>query len=58
LGKLAEVKAYRLRLRELNDGPRFATLRISPSLPPRVLPPRDGVFLKNRFRATLGIQVG
>jgi hypothetical protein len=24
--------------------------------PPRALPPRDGPFIKNRFRAALGLQ--
>jgi thiamine pyrophosphate-dependent acetolactate synthase large subunit-like protein len=33
----------------------FATIRITAENPPRVLPPRDGVYLKNRFRAALGL---
>jgi thiamine pyrophosphate-dependent acetolactate synthase large subunit-like protein len=36
------------------DGTRFATIKVKPENPPRVLPPRDGVFIKNRFRAALG----
>lgn len=35
-------------------GPAFATIRIAADDPPRVLPPRDGVHVKNRFRAALG----
>lgn len=36
------------------DGLTFATLKIRPENPPRVLPPRDGPYIKNRFRAALG----
>lgn len=36
------------------SGPAFATIRIAANDPPRVLPPRDGVHVKNRFRAALG----
>lgn len=35
-------------------GPAFATIRIAVDDPQRVLPPRDGVHVKNRFRAALG----
>ena len=34
----------------------FATIKITPRDHQRVLPPRDGVFVKNRFRAALGHQ--
>jgi thiamine pyrophosphate-dependent acetolactate synthase large subunit-like protein len=37
------------------SGPAFAQVLISTDEPPRVLPPRDGVFVKNRFRAALGL---
>jgi thiamine pyrophosphate-dependent acetolactate synthase large subunit-like protein len=33
----------------------FARVRISPEEPPRVLPLKDGVALKRRFRAALGL---
>ena len=32
----------------------FARIAISAEEPPRVLPPRDGVLLKNRFRRAIG----
>jgi thiamine pyrophosphate-dependent acetolactate synthase large subunit-like protein len=32
----------------------FARVTIHADEPPRVLPPRDGVFLKNRFRRAIG----
>jgi thiamine pyrophosphate-dependent acetolactate synthase large subunit-like protein len=47
------IDALRATL-DTREGPRFATIRINPDEPPRVLPPRDGVHLKNRFRAGLG----
>jgi thiamine pyrophosphate-dependent acetolactate synthase large subunit-like protein len=43
------------RLRD-RDGPGFASIRIAADETPRVLPPRDGVELKNRFRRELGLQ--
>ncbi len=33
----------------------FAQVFIASDEPPRALPPRDGVFVKNRFRAALGL---
>lgn len=37
------------------DGPRFAVLKIGRDTLPRSMPPRDAVFIKNRFRAHLGL---
>jgi thiamine pyrophosphate-dependent acetolactate synthase large subunit-like protein len=34
----------------------FARVAIQAEEPPRVLPSRDGVFLKNRFRHALGVE--
>ncbi len=36
-------------------GPNFATFKITVTMPERVLPSRDGVYLKNRFRDALGV---
>ena len=36
-------------------GTSFVQALIAPSEPPRALPPRDGPFVKNRFRAALGL---
>jgi thiamine pyrophosphate-dependent acetolactate synthase large subunit-like protein len=36
-------------------GPLFARVAIDPAEPPRVLPERDGVKLKQRFRAAIGL---
>lgn len=34
-------------------GPIFAAVKIGPNHPPMVLPPRDGAYVKNRFREAL-----
>lgn len=34
----------------------FAQVLIDPDEPPRALPPRDGPYIKNRFRAALGLK--
>ena len=47
---VAEVAQY-ARARQ---GPTFVQVLIKANEPPRVLPPRDGTFIKNRFRAALG----
>jgi thiamine pyrophosphate-dependent acetolactate synthase large subunit-like protein len=52
----AALNAFRPRLRDL-QGPHFARVAISTDHVNRALPPRDGVFLKNRFRAHLGLPV-
>lgn len=36
-------------------GPRLHVIKINNESPPRSLPPRDAVFIKNRFRANLGL---
>ncbi|MOA68927.1 hypothetical protein D3C78_1968030 [compost metagenome] len=38
------------------EGVKLATVKIKAENPPRVLPPRDGHYVKNRFRAALGFQ--
>lgn len=54
---LKGIAAYRQQLKRAAGGPRFVTVRIAPGSPPRALPARDGVFLKNRFRQQLGFGV-
>jgi thiamine pyrophosphate-dependent acetolactate synthase large subunit-like protein len=36
--------------------PAFAQVHVASDALPRALPPRDGAFLKNRFRAALGLE--
>ncbi|MGM4919835.1 thiamine pyrophosphate-dependent enzyme [Tardiphaga sp. 813_E8_N1_3] len=50
---MAGVDDLRSRLSS-RDGVKLATIKVKAENPPRVLPPRDGVYVKNRFRAALG----
>ncbi len=50
---MAGIEALRQRA-TLRSGLAFAAIKVSAENPPRILPPRDGVFLKNRFRSALG----
>ncbi|MEQ8587303.1 MAG: thiamine pyrophosphate-dependent enzyme [Thalassobaculaceae bacterium] len=47
------VAALRERM-HARSGTSFATIKIDMGELPRVLPPRDGVYVKNRFRSALG----
>jgi thiamine pyrophosphate-dependent acetolactate synthase large subunit-like protein len=51
------IADFRSQLRDINGGPRFARIHIATGHVERALPPRDGVFLKNRFREHLGFPV-
>lgn len=57
LREMSQIADYRRELTKLTGGPRYVSMRIAPGNPPRALPARDGVYLKNRFRARLGFQV-
>jgi thiamine pyrophosphate-dependent acetolactate synthase large subunit-like protein len=57
LREISDVANYRMELTKLTGGPRYVSVRIAPGNQPRALPARDGVYLKNRFRARLGFQV-
>ncbi len=48
------VSALRQRI-HAKSGTAFASIKIAADELPRVLPPRDGVHVKNRFRAALGL---
>lgn len=50
---MAGVDDLRGRLSS-RDGVKLATIKVKAENQPRVLPPRDGVYVKNRFRAALG----
>ncbi len=54
LRTLGEVDALAEALRRPAAGPRLYVLKIRAENLPRSLPPRDAVFVKNRFRAHLG----
>ncbi len=48
------VDALAKELKSLASGPRLFVLKITAENLPRSLPPRDAIFIKNRFRAHLG----
>jgi thiamine pyrophosphate-dependent acetolactate synthase large subunit-like protein len=54
---LMEMPAVELLARRISkrDGCLFAVVRVAAEEPQRVLPPRDAVVLKNRFRTALGL---
>jgi thiamine pyrophosphate-dependent acetolactate synthase large subunit-like protein len=55
---LAGVAALRASLHEAAAGPRLYVIKVAAQNPPRSLPARDAVYLKNRFRARLGFPAG
>lgn len=54
---LAGVASLRAALHAAAAGPRLYVVKVAARNPPRSLPPRDAVHLKNRFRARLGLPV-
>ncbi len=53
----AHYAEARTALADMTRGPHFITVRIANGEKPRMLPARDGVFLKTRLRAHLGFPV-
>ena len=51
------IATFRNDVHRLGGGPKLGLIRISTDHVDRALPPRDGVFLKNRFRRHLGLAV-
>jgi thiamine pyrophosphate-dependent acetolactate synthase large subunit-like protein len=51
---MAEVQALVPKLHELESGPRFANIKIDGANIERILPMRDGSFIVNRIRGSLG----
>ncbi|AUC98933.1 MULTISPECIES: thiamine pyrophosphate-dependent enzyme [Bradyrhizobium] len=56
IADMAGIERFRAGLRDLS-GPRLARIRIAAGEVERALPPRDGTYLKNRFRGQLGLAV-
>jgi thiamine pyrophosphate-dependent acetolactate synthase large subunit-like protein len=52
---MAEVEQIRQALRENRGGPQFHVIKVRAENAPRSLPPRDAIFIKNRFRAQFGL---
>jgi thiamine pyrophosphate-dependent acetolactate synthase large subunit-like protein len=51
---MAEVETLVPRLHDLKSGPRFANIKIDKANVARILPMRDGTFIVNRIRGSLG----
>lgn len=51
-----QVEALAARIHTLGAGPLVAVVRIDSAEKPRVLPSRDGVWLKGRMRRALGLE--
>ena len=56
IGNRAALDAFARLLPSPGDRTLFARVAIHAEEPPRVLPSRDGVFLKNRFRRAIGVE--
>ncbi|WP_454617889.1 thiamine pyrophosphate-dependent enzyme [Bradyrhizobium cenepequi] len=53
---MAEVEAFAVSVKEAGRGPRFANVKIDGANLERVLSNRDGTFIVNRLRGSLGYQ--
>jgi thiamine pyrophosphate-dependent acetolactate synthase large subunit-like protein len=51
---MAEVEALVGKLHDLKSGPRFANVKIDSANVERILPMRDGTYIVNRIRGSLG----
>jgi thiamine pyrophosphate-dependent acetolactate synthase large subunit-like protein len=56
ISTMAEVEAFAKSMQDVSDGPRFASVKIDAANQERVLSSRDGMFILNRFRDSLGFK--
>jgi len=54
ISTMAEVEAFAKQFQDLAAGPRFANIKIDAANLERILPTRDGMFILNRLRGSLG----
>jgi hypothetical protein len=54
MATMAEIEAYAATMQETTSGPRFASIKIDSANLERVLSSRDGTFIVNRIRGSLG----
>ena len=54
LTRMEEVEKIAAEIGQPAEGPALYVIKVAADSPPRSLPPRDAVFIKNRFRAALG----
>jgi thiamine pyrophosphate-dependent acetolactate synthase large subunit-like protein len=57
VSEASQLDAARKMMHAPGAGPRLIVVRIAHKEPPRTLPPRDGAYIKSRFRANLGLPV-
>jgi thiamine pyrophosphate-dependent acetolactate synthase large subunit-like protein len=55
LTRIEEVKDLARLLGGAAEGPSLFVIKVAAENPPRSLPPRDAIFIKNRFRASLDL---
>lgn len=58
LREMSEIVALCAALGKPAPGPRLFVIKVAADNPPRSLPSRDAVYIKNRFRAHLGLSAG
>jgi thiamine pyrophosphate-dependent acetolactate synthase large subunit-like protein len=58
LRSLPEVEALAATLRATAEGPCLFVIKVAADSPPRSMPSRDAIHIKNRFRAHLGFAPG
>jgi hypothetical protein len=51
---MAEIAAFAPSVQDVGSGPRFASVKIDAANLERVLSSRDGTFILNRIRGSLG----
>jgi len=56
LATMAEIKTFAAEIQDISAGPRFASIKIDSANLERVLASRDGTFIVNRIRGSLGFQ--
>ena len=54
LATMAEIEAFAAEIQDISAGPRFASVKIDSANLERVLASRDGTFIVNRIRGSLG----
>ncbi len=54
----ADIEQLGKALHKPSKGPRLYVIKVAPENPPRSMPSRDAVFIKNCFRAHLGLTAG
>jgi hypothetical protein len=54
MATMAEIEAYAATMQDVRSGPRFASIKIDSANLERVLSSRDGTYIANRIRGSLG----